>query len=366
MKKIIKENERGFLFKNGKFIKMLSPGKVNIKTYFGEDLKIMEARDKFDADSSEIASYMRDEMFNRDTIGFEVPDGMIGMWFIDGRLVESLKTGSYRFWNVFEKNTLELIDISKTETDGVPREYFDKIPNALFYKSVISQGEMGILIIDGVVQKSLTSGTYFFWNSQKNIVVEIYDLRVTQIEVSGQEILTMDKVALRLNFVFSFRITDAVAMSENLKDEDSLIYSTVQLVLRQYVGRFTLDELLDQKNDIASYVLKKLQEVQDRLYVEFIDAGLKDVIFPGEIRDIMNSVLVAEKKAQANVISRREEVASTRSLLNTAKLLDENATLARLKEMESLERIFDKVGNISVSGGDGLLSQLKEIVGFKK
>ena len=93
-----------------------------------------------------------------------------------------------------------------------------------------------------------------------------------------------------------------------------------------------------------------------------MDAGIRDIILPGEIREIMNSVLIAEKRAQANVITRREEVASTRSLLNTAKLMDENRTLYKLKELEYLERICENVGNISVNGNADLLSQLNTIM----
>lgn len=80
----------------------------------------------------------------------------------------------------------------------------------------------------------------------------------------------------------------------------------------------------------------------------------------------MNSVLVAEKTAQANVISRREEVASTRSLLNTAKLMDENKTLYKLKELEYLERICDRVGEISVNGNSGLVEQLGQLIGNRQ
>ena len=89
---------------------------------------------------------------------------------------------------------------------------------------------------------------------------------------------------------------------------------------------------------------------------------MKDIILPGEIRDIMNTVLIAEKRAQANVITRREEVASTRSLLNTARLMEENQTLFKLKELEYLEKICDNVGNITVNGGSDLLSQLTYIL----
>ena len=87
------------------------------------------------------------------------------------------------------------------------------------------------------------------------------------------------------------------------------------------------------------------------------------MILPGEIREIMNTVLIAEKRAQANVIMRREEVASTRSLLNTAKLMDENRTLYKLKELEYLEKICEKVGEISVNGSAGIVEQLGKMMG---
>ncbi len=98
------------------------------------------------------------------------------------------------------------------------------------------------------------------------------------------------------------------------------------------------------------------------MFVEIVEAGVKDIILPGEIREIMNTVLIAEKKAQANVISRREEVASTRSLLNTAKLMDENKTLYKLKELEYVERICENVGNITLNGSGDILAQLTSIL----
>ena len=76
----------------------------------------------------------------------------------------------------------------------------------------------------------------------------------------------------------------------------------------------------------------------------------------------MNGVLVAEKRAQANVITRREEVASTRSLLNTARLMDENKTLYKLKELEYIERISENVGSISLMGGGNILTQLTSVL----
>ncbi|NQZ78262.1 MAG: slipin family protein, partial [Ekhidna sp.] len=86
-----------------------------------------------------------------------------------------------------------------------------------------------------------------------------------------------------------------------------------------------------------------------------------DIILPGDMKEIMNQVLIAQKQAQANVITRREETASTRSLLNTAKLMEENDMLFKLKEMEYVEKIADKIGEITVSGNGQIVDQLKGI-----
>ena len=69
--------------------------------------------------------------------------------------------------------------------------------------------------------------------------------------------------------------------------------------------------------------------------------------------------ILAEKQAQANLIRRREETAATRALLNTAKLMEDNPLLVRLKELETVEKLAEKVGKITVRGGfDTLLQEL--------
>ena len=87
--------------------------------------------------------------------------------------------------------------------------------------------------------------------------------------------------------------------------------------------------------------------------------GVKDIILPGDVRELMNRVIEAEKTAQANVIKRREETAAKRSLLYTAKLMEDNPVLLRLKELEALEKVSEKVGNVIVGNGmDGVLEDL--------
>ena len=187
------------------------------------------------------------------------------------------------------------------------------------------------------------------------------DLRQRQMEINGQEILTRDKAALRVNFMAQYRVTDIEKALVDNKDYEKQLYILVQLALREFIGTFSLDELLEKKESVAEYVMKVLAEKAKALGVEIQDCGVRDIILPGEVKDIMNQVLIAQKQAQANVIMRREETASTRSLLNTAKLMEDNEMLFKLKEMEYVEKIAEKIGEITVAGNGQVIDQLKSI-----
>lgn len=191
-------------------------------------------------------------------------------------------------------------------------------------------------------------------------------MKQRELDIVGQEILTKDKIGIRMNAVCIYKIHDAVEFASTIADLQGQLYVAVQLAIREIVGNYKLDEILEAKERISGELYEVLKVREQMFCVNFLTAGIKDIILPGEIRAIMNSVLVAEKTAQANVISRREEVASTRSLLNTAKLMDENKTLYKLKELEYLERICEKVGEISVNGNAGIIEQLGKMMGTRQ
>ncbi len=361
MKVIIKEIERGFLFKDGNFVRMLTPGKHTVRGGLNERVQINRISGAVQLEDVDIKIVLKDTGFVTSTVSVEVPDGYFALHYVDGRVTGILATGEYYFWNILRKNTFTLVDLAKPEIAEIEPKVLAGIAQKYYMRVEVPNGFTGLLHFDGAFVKTLNSGTYFFWNGSVKVECLLVDNRVQLLDITGQEILTADKVSLRLNFVCSYKITDVYKITSEIKDYKQQIHVLTQLILREYVGNYRFDELLNQKENIASFVLEKLKEKQGELFVEFLSSGVKDIILPGEIREIMNTVLVAEKKAQANVITRREEVASTRSLLNTAKLMEENTTLYKLKELEYLEKICDKVGNISVGNGN-LLSQLGDIL----
>ena len=260
---------------------------------------------------------------------------------------------------MLERHEYQLVDISTPEVaEDVPQYIFAKLPTTVYTKVEVAQYQKARLYFNQKLIRILDAGTYYFWKNNIRVDVNLVDTRLTRMEITGQEIMTQDKVGLRINFVCNYRITDYVKILTEIDDYAGQMHVAAQLALRDFVGKQKLDNILANKDELSRYAFERLKAKENEFFVEIIDAGVKDIILPGEIRDIMNTVLIAEKRAQANFITRREEVASTRSLLNTAKLMEENPTLYRLKELEHIERICENVGNINLNGNGDVLSQL--------
>lgn len=287
------------------------------------------------------------------------------VWSQNGIYRGKYLTGEYLFWNKLEKNEFDIIDLNEdSEIDKKYHNILEKL-TGIYSKFEIKDYESGLLIKNSKYEKTLDPGVYYFWNGTEKKETVIVDLRLKQLDMQGQEILTKDKITLRLNFVTQYRITDPIKNYKKINNLENQIYILLQIVLREYVGMQNLEQLLENKNEIAEFVLERIKKEEEKYGVEFIEAGIKDIILPGDIKEILNTVLIAEKTALANTIKRREETASARSLLNTAKLMEENKTLYRLKEMEYIEKIVEKIGNIEINGNGNILEELGKIFSKK-
>lgn len=293
----------------------------------------------------------------------DVKENELVLQYENGFYKNILTTGRYAYWKGVINYEFVTINLENYEIDA-------NIDKAVMLKTglsgyvrqfVVESYELGIMFVDGKFNRKLGPGTYYFWKNATTIEVKKVDTRLTQMEISGQEILTKDKANIRVNFYTQYKVTDIEkAILEN-KEYEKQLYTMIQLAIREYIGGYTLDEMLEKKENISGYIIQTLKEKTAGLGVEITNAGIRDLILPGDMKDILNQVLIAEKKAQANIIMRREETASTRSLLNTAKLMEENEMLMRLKEMEYVEKIADKISTISVGGGGAILEQMRQL-----
>ena len=231
-----------------------------------------------------------------------------------------------------------------------------------FQATEVAEGHVGILTVDGVRMGTLDVGTHGFLKVGRHVAVKQVDTRLRTHEVTGQEILTKDRVTIRVNLTATYRVTDPVRAVEAVKDFDEALHRALQLAFRKTLGALTLDRLLAEKVTVDAEAAEKVRAEMAGIGIEVGEIALKDVILPGEMREILTAVVAAEKQAEANVIRRREETNATRSLLNTAKVMAENPVMLRLKELEALEAIAGKVERLTVHNGtEGLMTDLVKL-----
>jgi regulator of protease activity HflC (stomatin/prohibitin superfamily) len=375
---VIAENERALLFRRGSFERILGPGVHWVGAFTGR-IRV----DRFDLTTPvfvhELGEFLvktHPELIETTFSMAELGDDEVGLVYVDGKLADVVAPASRLiFWRGVHDVRVEVQDIS--EDFAVPASKVSllghlrnvdrtKLAASIEYAEV-PDNTAGLLLVNGRLDRVLDTGAYAFWKYNRTIQVKYMDTRLQSMEVQGQEILTKDKVSLRLNLSATLRVVDAARAFTALKDFGDFLYKELQFALREAVATKTLDELLARKDELASEIEGPVRERATPYGVELEGVGIKDVILPGDMKTILNRVVEAEKEAEANLIRRREEAAATRSLNNTAQMLDRSPTLLRLKELETLEKVTERIDKLTVYGGlEGLLTQLVSITGSAK
>ena len=369
---LVGDNERILISKNGRFKAILKPGVYRV---LGLPWNIRA--EKFNpaslAFSGEWVNFLvkeRPDIVAENFVLVETADDEVALIYAESKLVKVLGPGRRAlFWKSPVTVTFERANVKTApEAPRAKLEALARLGNdSLVTFAAVEEGKTGLLFLDNKLVRALEPGTYGFWNAAGTPRVETVDLRLQTLEIPGQEILTRDKVSIRVNVAADYRVTEPVKARQTVKDATAYLYRTLQLAIRQSLGKKTLEEILADKVDVDPGVAAEVRRELAEAGIAVGTIALRDIVLPGEVRDILNQVVTAEKQAQANLIRRREETAATRSLLNTAKLLEDNPILVRLKELETLEKLSEKVERISVSGGfDGLLTDLLAPRGEKR
>ncbi|SEC06311.1 slipin family protein [Pseudomonas anguilliseptica] len=360
---VVKKNERAMLYAEGDFQTILEPG-----LYRRFDPRNRLSVEVFSLNcprfEHRLTGYLRKEqpaLIERHFERFDTAEHEAGLRYEDGMLVEILPPGSRRlYWKGQNEQRLERIDLSQEyrldaalvallTQPGLRSQALQGLDAVLLTQ--VPAFQVGVLKVNGEVIELLPAGHYGFWRFNRQINVELVDIRIQVLEVSGQEILTRDKISLRLNLAANWHYSDVLLAHSRLAKPQEHLYRELQFGLRAAVGTRTLDELLENKQLIDEAVSSHLAAKLPGCGLEVSSLGVRDIILPGEMKTLLAQVVAAEKAAQANVIRRREETSATRSLLNTAKVMEDNPTALRLKELETLERVAERIDRISVFGG---------------
>lgn len=364
-KLVIGDAERALIYRNRRVERVLGPGVHRVRALFDQvDIALhnIAVCDYAGKDVDVLVDRLGDRLSDHFVLA-DLGAQDVGLVLKNGRIEDVLAPGTRKlYWKGLVRVEVQTIALGAgLELDEAVAKRLRQIGLLDKFAATIAVPEehLGLLFVDGKLSRALSAGTYAFWNVFRNVVSEVVDLRVQSVEVSGQELLTRDKVSLRVNLAASYRTEDPVIARTKVSKVAEVLYRELQFGLRKAVSARTLDELLGNKAALDAEIFGHAHGQARALGIEVLGVGVKDLILPGEMKEILNSVVQAEKSAQANVIRRREEANATRSLLNTAKLIEESPVLMRLKELEALEKVTEKIDKLTVFGGlDGVLNQL--------
>ncbi len=363
--KKVRAFERGLYFRNGELVKILNQGISLFSNLFvSERLDIVSVCD-IQISHSEIDKIVKSGLLKKnETTILDIMDNQRALIWKDGRFETILGPGLHVIWTLFYK-----IDIEIIETDVIRFEHknMDVILNTENSKDylnefIVGEGFIGLFFKNSEIIEELKPGRYAFWKNAGKVKLYHKDLREQSEDIGGQEIMTLDKVSLRINALVHYHIEDALKSVIRVEELEQALYREAQLALRAVIGTRNLDELLADKNSVSKELVENLSEKVTGFGLRISSFGIKDLILPGDMKDLLNKVIEAKKVAEANLISRREEVAAMRSQANTARMLDNNTTLMRLKELEVLEKIAESSKLQVLLGDKGLTDKVVNLL----
>jgi regulator of protease activity HflC (stomatin/prohibitin superfamily) len=357
-KVVVKDDERAFLVRDGRFDRLLAPGRFAALDY-GRRLSVevvKVVRTEIAADKALLIAKTHPAVATEHFEVVQLGANEVAIVSLDGEPKHLVLPNTTRaFWKTITKVDVERIDA--TAELRVAKRHLDKLDplrTPIVVLALVEAHEAGLLFVDGKLAERLPAGRHAFWAVGRTVKVQKVDTRPMPLEVTAQEILTKDRVGIRVTLTAFTKVVDPEKTALAAGDVGNTIYRLVQFAIREAVAIRTLDEILAARDTIDREVRSYVTERAGALGVEIGEIGVKDVILPGDVRELLNKVVEAERTAKANLIRRQEETASTRSLLNTARLMDDNPLLLRLKELEALEKLVDKVGRIDLHTGAGI------------
>ena len=194
-----------------------------------------------------------------------------------------------------------------------PRESLTSIKGGHMNKEyvTIKDTHRGLWYEDGVLLRVVGAGRHEIPPERKRfkrlpkVELILVDMRERDLTIKGQEILTADKVALRVSIIVQFRVVDPQAALHAVTNYQDRLYSDVQLAARRSLASMNLEEILTNRNRLSEDILNEVKESAATYGVSIGRADVKDLVFPGNLQEIMNRVLAAERNSEAQLVDAR-------------------------------------------------------------
>ncbi len=164
--------------------------------------------------------------------------------------------------------------------------------------------------------------------------------------VAGQGILTADRIEVRITLVAQYRVIDPALALHAVENYTEQLHQELQLALRDVVADRSIDQLLADRSEVGTELVRLSAESARRYGGELTRVGFRDVILPREVQRVLMLEVEADRTGRADLVKARHEVAAARARANTAKILAETPEVARMQQLDALLALAGKGGNV--------------------
>ena len=194
--------------------------------------------------------------------------------------------------------------------------------------------EKGLKYVEGKFKAVLEPGQY--WYMPFFTIIQKLDIRPRFVSITGQEVMSSDGVTLKVSIAANFEITDPSVAVNKVKNFQEALYLELQMALREIVGAADIDTVLSGRNQLSKRLMETTEPKVKGLGLKLISVNLKDIMFPGKLKEIFAQVVNAKKEGLAALEKARGETAALRNLANAAKMLEGNPNLMQLRLVQAL------------------------------
>ena len=195
--------------------------------------------------------------------------------------------------------------------------------------------QRGLRFRDGRLDGVLEPGAYWVYRPSTTIVA--VDMREVVAPIPGQEVVTSDGFSVKLSLAVRQKVVDPVVAWTKVESYHGVVYSVVQVALRDVVGSMTIDDLLQHRTGVGPAVLERSAEPAKAVGVELVAVDVKDLMFPGPLKRTFAQVVEARQQGLAALEKARGETAALRNLANAARMVESNPSLLQLRLLQQLE-----------------------------
>jgi regulator of protease activity HflC (stomatin/prohibitin superfamily) len=210
---------------------------------------------------------------------------------------------------------------------------------------IVFEFERAILFKRGKYHHTLEPGTH--WYLTPIHTIRKMDMRSRSIPIPGQEVLSSDNIGIKISLIGTYKIDDPVKATIEVNDCHQATYLELQVNLRDVVGAIPIDEFLSRRQDIGKQIFERSKDSLSKFGVLLEDVSIKDIMFPGDLKQIFAQVVNARNEGLAALERARGESAALRNLANAASAFEKNPGLLQLRTLQAIER---SPGNIILSG----------------